>query len=83
MPVKITVVKGKCQGEYHEIGDSFTCGWKTPEGICLSAWTAIAPYVMTLLWGGDFDFEKEKGMATLRCPDPKGIVLELRRVEKS
>jgi len=82
MPIRITVKDGKCQGDIHEIGQVFTVDETTPEGVCTGAWDAIAPYVMTLLCGGNFSWEKEKGVATLHCPDPKGITLELRRIKE-
>jgi hypothetical protein len=37
---------------------------------------------MTLQCGGDFSWEEEKGTATIHCPDPKGITLELKRIER-
>ena len=52
----------------------------TPAGMCLGAWDAISPYVSTLLYGGNFPWEQEKGIATIHCPDPKGITLELKRI---
>jgi uncharacterized repeat protein (TIGR04076 family) len=82
MPVRITVKAGKCQGNIHEIGQVFTVGETTPEGVCTGAWDAIAPYVMTLICGGNFSWEEEEGVATIHCPDPKGITLELRRIGK-
>ncbi len=82
MPVLITVKGGKCQGDIHKIGQVFTVGETTPAGICTGAWDAIFPYVLSLHCGGNFRWEKEKGVATIHCPDPKGITLELRRIEK-
>ena len=82
MPIRITVKRGKCQGDIHEIGQVFTVNETTPEGVCTGAWDAIAPYVMALLCGGNFSWEEEKGVATIHCPDPKGITLELRRLEE-
>jgi uncharacterized repeat protein (TIGR04076 family) len=79
MPVEITVSKGKCQGEYHHIGQKFTIDGQTPGGMCLGAWNAISPYVVTLLYGGSFPWENEKGVVTIHCPDPKGITLQLKR----
>jgi len=81
LKVLITVKSGKCQGDIHKPGQTFTIGETIPAGICSGAWDAIAPYVMTLKYGGDFPWEPEKGMAEIHCPDPKGIVLELRRIE--
>jgi uncharacterized repeat protein (TIGR04076 family) len=82
MPIRITVKGGKCQGDIHKIGQVYTVGETTPAGICTGAWGAIFPYFLTLLCGGNFSWEEEKGAATIHCPDPKGITLELRRIEK-
>lgn len=80
MQVLVTVTGGTCQGGTHKVGQSLTIGWTTPEGMCLGAWNAIAPCVLTLLCGGNFPWEKEAGVATIHCPDPKGITFELRRI---
>jgi uncharacterized repeat protein (TIGR04076 family) len=48
--------------------------------MCLGAWNAIAPYVTTLLCDGNFPWEKEKRTGIIHCPDPKGIVIEIKRV---
>ena len=81
MPVRITIKEGKCSGGFHNTGQEFTVDHTTPEGMCLGAWNSIAPYVTTLLCGGDFSWEDEKGVGTFSCPDPNGISLELRRVD--
>jgi uncharacterized repeat protein (TIGR04076 family) len=82
MPVRITIKKGKCQGGYHQVGATFLVDETTPEGMCIDAWSAVFPYVRTLLSGGNFSWEREKGMATIHCPDPQGITLELRRIDE-
>ncbi len=81
MHVRVTVKKGKCQGGIHKLGGAFTVGWTTPEGICLGAWNALSPCVITMLCGGNFPWEQEAGFTTIHCPDPKGITFELRRIE--
>lgn len=81
MAVVITIKRGKCQGGFHNIGDMFTVESTTPSGMCLGAWNAVAPYVCALLFGGNFPWEQEKGVATIHCPDPKGITLELKRTD--
>jgi len=48
MPTKVTVVVGKCQGGYNQMGDSWEIESVTPEGMCLGAWGAVFPYVMVL-----------------------------------
>ena len=82
MPVRITVKRGECQGDTHQIGQVFTVNETTPEGICTGAWDAIGPYVMTLMRGGNFSWEEEKGVATIHGVDSKGITLEPRRIKK-
>jgi uncharacterized repeat protein (TIGR04076 family) len=78
--VRIVVTGGECQGKVLQVGQTFTAEWTTPEGFCTSAWQVISPYIMTLLCGGTFAFEAEKGVVNLHCPDPKGITVELRRI---
>ena len=80
MAVRITVHGGKCQGRNHKIGQEFIVEGTTPEGMCLGAWNAIAPYLTALLYGGTFPWEKELGHTLIHCPDPKGITLELKRI---
>ena len=80
MPVSITVKSGKCQGNNHNIGQTFIVEGTTPGGMCLGAWNSIAPYVTTLLYGGNFPWEKDLGYTEIHCPDPKGITLELKRI---
>ncbi len=80
MTVRITVINGECVGD-HKVGQEFIVEHKTPGGMCLGAWNAIAPYVNVLRFGGNFPWEKEEGVARIHCPDPQGITLELRRVK--
>ena len=79
--VRIIVKDGECRGERHKVGQEILVEKTTPGGMCLGAWNAIAPYLTALRYGADFPWEKENGVITIKCPDPKGIVLELRRVE--
>ena len=80
MPVQITVKAGKCQGGNHKIGQKFIVERTTPGGMCLGAWNSIAPYVTTLLYGGNFPWEEGQGHTLIHCPDPEGITLELKRI---
>ena len=83
MKVRITVKGGECMGRIHKVGEEFTFEHTTPKGICLGAWNAIAPYLITLSCGGNFPWEKEEGIAMIHCPDSKaGITLELKRIEE-
>ncbi len=54
MAVRITIKRGKCQGNFHQIGDTFTVESTTPAGMCLGAWDAVSPYLSALLYGGNF-----------------------------
>lgn len=81
MKVHVTVIDGVCSDGRHHVGDTFTVDDATPEGICVDAWAAIAPYAMTLRCGGNFAWAKEKGTAEIHCPDPTGITLALRRID--
>ena len=81
MPVRVTVTGGTCQGNVHMVGQQYTVKATTPEGMCVDAWTVIAPYVTTLLRGGTFPWEKDEGTVQLHCPDPKGITFLLERVD--
>ena len=82
MPVHITITDGICQGGIHDVGQIYTVEETTPEGICIGAWNAIAPYLAALNNGANFSWEKEDGVATIHCPDPGGITLELRRIDE-
>ena len=82
MPVRITVTEGQCHGGFHEVGDVFVVEETTPAGMCMGAWNSMAPYVAALQFGGNFPWEQEKGVATIHCPDPKGITLGLKRIQE-
>jgi len=82
MSIIITVKDGVCHGGVHQVGQVIKVERTTPGGMCLGAWNAIAPYITALRYGANFPWEKEKGVATIHCPDPKGITLELRRSEE-
>ena len=57
-------------------------GWQRPEGLCLSAWDSLSPFVMTLAHGGgDFydGWMKNKKSAMISCNDgfrPVSFLLE-------
>ncbi len=61
MQIEVKVIKGKCQGGVHKIGeDTFTVDWATPEGVCLGAWNALSPCVIAPLCGGNFPWKKRR-----------------------
>lgn len=54
-------------------GDVFIAnGWERPEGLCLSAWESMSPFVMTLAHGGEDFYSgwmKNKKSAMISCND--------------
>lgn len=65
------------------VGQTFIAnGWERPEGLCLSAWENMSPFVMTLSHGGgDFydGWMKNKNSAMISCNDgfrPVSFLLE-------
>lgn len=68
----------------HQVGDEFIVGRKTPGGLCMGAFASLLPYISALRFGGSFHWEKQEGVGTFCCPDPKVInVFRLERVEQS
>lgn len=79
MSIIITVKNGICQGGVHGVGQVIKVKRTTPEDMCMGAWNAIAPYITALRYGVNSSWEKEEGVATIHCPDPKSTNLELHR----
>lgn len=47
-------------------------GWERPDGLCLSAWDSMSPFVMTLAHGGEDFYSgwmKNKRSAMISCND--------------
>jgi len=57
-------------------------GWERPEGLCLSAWESMSPFVMTLAHGGENFYDgwmKNSRSAMISCNDgfrPVSFLLE-------
>ena len=55
------------------VGDVYIAnGWQRPEGLCLSAWESMSPFVMTLAHGGSDIYDgwmKNKRSAMISCND--------------
>jgi uncharacterized repeat protein (TIGR04076 family) len=81
MPVRITVIKGECQGGFHQKGDEFIVDWKTPGGMCLGAWDPVSSYVTALLCGATkLPDGNDPDAIEIHCSDPKGITMQVRRI---
>lgn len=82
--VRITLVsqKASCPNG-HCVGDEWLVERKTPGGMCLSAFNSLAPFLMTLRFGGDFPWERQAGEVTVCCPDAEVVnTFRLERVGK-
>ena len=57
-------------------------GWQRPDGLCLSAWESMSPFVMALAHGGEDFYDgwmKNKKSAMISCNDgfrPVSFLLE-------
>ena len=94
--VRITVMKITCYRdlmEQYENPIQHACdmeegtvfianGWERPEGLCLSAWESMSPFVMTLAHGGGNFYDgwmKNPRSAMISCNDgfrPVSFLLE-------
>jgi len=80
--VKVISQKGTCAQE-HKVGDEWVIRDKTPEGICLGAFSAVYPSARVLKFGGAFPWSSEPDVVTVACPDAENpVVFELRRLRK-
>jgi uncharacterized repeat protein (TIGR04076 family) len=78
--IKVISQKGSCEAG-HRVGDQWLVGEKTPEGICLFAFSSLFPFITPLMYGGAFPWEKDPDATTVACPDPDNpVVFEIRRV---
>ena len=81
--VRITLVSQRkpCPNG-HCVAQQWLVQRKTPGGMCLSAFQALGPYLMTLRFGGDFPWESP-GEVTVCCPDAEVVnTFKLERVPR-
>ena len=79
---RVVSQKGTCAAG-HKVGDEWVIGRKTPEGICLPAFSALEPFALVLRCGGAFYYETDPHVTTVACPDAKNpVVFELKRLQK-
>lgn len=78
--VKIVSIKGKCVFG-HKLGDEWVIGATSPGGMCMGALTALAPFIRTLQFGGEYEWPAGSGTTQLCCPDPfNQVTFELTKV---
>lgn len=77
---KVVRQKGTCHLG-HKIGDKFTIGHTTPDGMCSWAFYTLFPFAAVLQYGGSFPWEKDPDKSIVVCPDSESLVVfELRRI---
>jgi uncharacterized repeat protein (TIGR04076 family) len=67
-----------------EEGQEFIVGedGEMPEGFCHWAWNDLCKKIITLMYGGNFPWMKEKGTSISCCTDGlRPVIFELRRIE--
>ena len=78
--VKVISQKGSCEMG-HRVGDQWVVDYKTPEGICIFAFSSLLPSLTPLMFGGSFPWESDPDATTVACPDAQNpVVFELRRL---
>ena len=79
--VKVALMsqKKRCHNG-HRPGDEWIVGRTTPEGMCMSAFGTLFPFITTLKFGGSFPWESEDGVVHIACPD--GEICNLFRLER-
>ena len=80
--IRVVSQKGTCSQE-HKVGDQWIVDKKTPEGICLSAFDALFPFLHVLMFGGAYPWSDDADKVTVACPDAENpVVFELRRLRE-
>lgn len=65
-----------------KVGQEFITDGTIPEGFCSWAWNNIFKEILTLRFGGNFPWMKEKGTGVFCCTDGfRPVIFELRRIE--
>ena len=78
--IKVISQKGEC-AIGHKVGDTWTMGATTPEGLCASALNAMFPDLKVLRMGGSLPWEEEKDIAHAACPDADNpVVFQIKRI---
>ena len=80
--IRVVSQKGHCARE-HKAGEQWVSEGKTPEGICLSAFNSLTPFLRVLMYGGVLPWADDPDTATIACPDAANpVVFELRRLRE-
>jgi len=80
--VEVISQKGFC-GQGNKAGDKWVIKGKTPEGICISAFCSMMPFLNVMRYAGkdSFPFSRNPDEVTCACPDAENpVVFRLRRI---
>ena len=67
--VKVISQRGTCANGHKE-GDEWVFSTTSPPGLCMGALPALAPFIRTLQYGGEYEWPRGSGVLQLSCPDP-------------
>jgi uncharacterized repeat protein (TIGR04076 family) len=83
--IKVISQKGTCDAG-HKVGDEWVIKGeegKTPQGMCLSAYSSLDSMAQALMYGASFPWENDPDATTAACPDDLNpVVFEVRRIRK-
>ena len=78
--VKIVSQKGTCVMDHKE-GDEWVFSTPSPAGLCMGAFTALAPFIRTLQYGGEYEWPIGSGTLQMCCPDPfNPVIFEITKI---
>ena len=83
--IKVISQKGTCDAG-HKVGDEWVIKgeeYKSPQGICLFAYSSLDSMAKLLMYGGSLPGESDPDTITAACLDAQNpVVFEVRRIRK-
>ena len=79
--VTVTQVVGECPYG-HRVGDTFRITARNHDCLCGSLYQMLGGDVMTLGYGGELPWAREKGVMKAVCPEDGKVEVEVRRVKQ-
>ena len=81
LQIKVIDQKGACPVGY-KVGDTFYIkNGLTPQGLCMTALSALIPGISVLMVGGSFPWEKDPDSTCRSCQDYKNpVIFEIKRI---
>jgi uncharacterized repeat protein (TIGR04076 family) len=79
--VRVTKVEGECPYG-HNVGDTFRVTARNHDGLCGSLYQLINGDVLTLGYGGEIPWAREKGIMKASCPEGNKVQVAVRRVKQ-